>query len=261
MARFAKTANARVATAFWTYTAVGSTEAAGRPATNISELGRPSKSWRSTTTGEQSVVLDFSTARSVPSVFLDNCNFATVKIQGNAADVWTSPSFDSGNLTLNNDPKLGRRKRLIDLTAFNLRFMRILISSQTVDDNASFYEIGDVASVQTIATLTENIEYPLRWVGRVPKIRNDFISGGFETVEISSARPLNIQFAVRQSNDSANVQEIYDLFGNKNRKIILDLSLVQDWESYLCEVESDINNSWVNSGLFDFNEIEAAVFV
>lgn len=252
---------ARVATSFLSYTPTASSEGSSHSASNIAILTRPKKSWRSTATGNQWVVLDFGSAVSIPGVFLDNTNFGTVVIQGNGTNTWTSPAFDSGNITLSMDPRLGRRKRLIELTGFNYRYMRIYIPSQTPDGGASYYQIGTCAVPEALTTMLENPTYPGRWVKRTPIQVNEFLSGGVEKVRIGTLDELRLGLTITVESDDAVVEQVYELFGDPTATILFDWNFNLPYESYLCAVETDLTASRTGWNPYEFGEIELRVFV
>lgn len=77
-------------------TITASSEVASLPAANVAQAWR-SKPWRSTGDSSEWIKFDFGSAQAVRAFALVGHNFtsgATVKIQANATDVWTSPSID-----------------------------------------------------------------------------------------------------------------------------------------------------------------------
>jgi len=252
--------NPRVATSFLSYTAVGSTENANFVASNITALDRPKKTWRSTALGAQNIVLDFGSAKTPPAIFLDNVNFATVQIQGNATDSWGTPAFDTGSVTIDEDPQIDRYKKLVTLTSFNYRFMRILIPSQTPVDGAAYYQIGAAAVPVSLTTLTEAPTYPGEWKDIGSIVQNDFLSGGFETIPLGSGKAKTVTINFKVSSDDAVVKQIYDLLGDRDRIILFDFNLTVSWESYLCKVLTDLQRQWPSAAPIEFPSIEMRVF-
>ncbi|MEM4658700.1 MAG: hypothetical protein QXX77_09810 [Candidatus Methanosuratincola sp.] len=253
--------NARVAKSFLSYTATSSSEAIGFPASNIAILSRPKRVWRSTATGDQSIVLDFGIAVSPPAVFIDNANFETVVIQGNTTDVWTSPAFGSGSITLERDPRLGRRKRLIELATFDYRYMRIYIPSQTPDGGAGYYQIGALAVPEALTEMIENPSYPGRWTKRTPVQVNEFLSGGVERVKVGSLDEVRLGLTLSVESSDGAIQQIYNLFGDPTSLILFDWNFNVTYESYLCMAETDLDASRTGWNPYDFGEIELRVVV
>jgi hypothetical protein len=79
-----------------TATITASSAVASLPASNVAQLWR-SKPWRSTGCSSEWIKFDFGSAKAVRALVFVGHNLtsgATIKIQGNATDVWTSPSID-----------------------------------------------------------------------------------------------------------------------------------------------------------------------
>ena len=162
-------------------------------------------------------------------------------------------------MTIAKDPRFGRYKRLIDLAGFNYQFMRVLIPSQTPVDGASYYKIGAIAIPASITTMDESVEYPLRYEPRQAVVENRFVAGGSERVKLAPLPSGSVFITVRRSNDGANVQQIYDLFGDRGRTVLFDANLTESYESYLCRVATDVREEWRNWNPRDYGEIELEV--
>src|SRR5262245_22770274 len=81
-------------------TVTASSSAAAYPVANLrlcADLGLP---WITTALGDQWALIDYGAAKSVARWAILDTNYTSARIQGNAADVWTAPSYDSGLLTL-----------------------------------------------------------------------------------------------------------------------------------------------------------------
>lgn len=110
-------------------TVVGSTAAAAFPASNVKSPERPFQPWRSTALGDQSLVVDFGIATALAVVAPIHANVATVTIQGNATDVWTSPSYSQAQ-TIGRNPWNTRFQAAQLPVGFTFRYLRVLIPSQ-----------------------------------------------------------------------------------------------------------------------------------
>lgn len=142
-----------------TATVTASSELGSSLATNVRTPGRPFLPWRTTTTGDQSVVLDFTTAKSVKLLLLIRANFTSARIQGNPTDSWGSPAFNQ-LITISRNPWNYRYQHGVRLTGFNYRYLRILIPSQTPTDASSGYLLGGVwAGGETRTPRHFRIEY------------------------------------------------------------------------------------------------------
>lgn len=110
-------------------------------AANVKAPQRPFLPWRTSGVGDQDVVVDFGSAKTVDVILLARTNFTTARIQGNASDSWGAPAFNQ-LVTITQNPMNLRYQYGAVLTAFSYRYLRILIPSQTPTDGASYYLLG-----------------------------------------------------------------------------------------------------------------------
>lgn len=115
----------------------------GFPVTNIEDLD-PMVRWKADAyAGDVWVKADMASAQALTALFLNRCNFPQCRIQGHASDDFTSPSFNQLVSLVQDDA--GNRKGWFDLTAFNYRWLRILIASgQTLDNSDTLPAIGNL---------------------------------------------------------------------------------------------------------------------
>lgn len=104
---------------------------------------------------------DFTTAKAVLGIFLNDVNFNQVKIEGNATDSWGTPSFPGTTLTVSQNKVTGRYQIYIPLTGFNLRWLRLFIpvTATAVGGYTSKWEIGTVCFLSAVTTLSHNMSY------------------------------------------------------------------------------------------------------
>ncbi|MBF0411054.1 MAG: hypothetical protein HQM10_27190, partial [Candidatus Riflebacteria bacterium] len=135
----------KILTSFDTLTTLtASSAASGYAASNVVNLD-PGKRWKGSifaSDTDEWLKVDFGAAKSLTALFLNNCNFATCKIQGNASDSWADPSYDE-DVTLALDD-ISNRKGWFDLTAFNYRWLRILIPWQVLDSLGTYPMVGNL---------------------------------------------------------------------------------------------------------------------
>ena len=101
------------------------------PVSNVID-SRLSRVFKTSATTTAEIVFDLGSALSVDSVCIANHNFtssATVKIQGNASDVWTSPSIDE---TLTYNSKIINKV----IASASYRYWRIQVVDATNPDGA-----------------------------------------------------------------------------------------------------------------------------
>lgn len=128
-----------------------SSSATNFPVENITNI-EPMQRWKPATyAADVSIVIDFLTAQTLNTAFLNRCNFPVCKIQGNDTDIWTAPAFEqSVNLSCD---IAENRKAWVELENFNYRYLRIVIASgQTLDNSETLPAIGNL-----IAGTSENL--------------------------------------------------------------------------------------------------------
>ena len=163
-----------------------STEDATYAAVNAQTPQRPFLPWRTTALGAQNLVIDFGAARTISLVILVNTNFTSATIQGNATNVWGSPSF-SQNITIARNPQMWRYQHGVMISGFNYRFLRILIPSQTPVDGVAYYSLGGLWA-GTLATLPR----PFRWESTFETFqpRQDVMAPGGSRKRLSLGEPI-----------------------------------------------------------------------
>lgn len=187
-------ANFRTILSFLQYTPSATQEAAGFPATNLTDVRHPLRPWKATADNVQvDVTLDFgwgnivSVLASDPGVFINPLNFTSARLQGNNVTTnWTTPPWDQP-ITIGQDQWNGRHKglwRLADLNAaaFTYRYLNIRIPPQASLDAAP-YRIGGIA-VGQIKEWTTNPPYGIDRT-RVDLMReNRMADGGAERAKL-----------------------------------------------------------------------------
>jgi hypothetical protein len=126
-----------------TATITASSEVASLPASNVAQLWK-SKVWRTTGYASEWIKFNFGAAAAVRALALVGHNFtsgATVKIQANATDVWTSPSIDV-TLAYN-------AANLVYLWSSDQSFQYWRITIVDASNPAGYLEVGRVFLGQT----------------------------------------------------------------------------------------------------------------
>jgi hypothetical protein len=165
------------------YTPTASSEDSNYPIANIKDYAHLKRHFRSQVATEVTIVLDFVSAKVVQVMLLDDVNFADVYIQGNATNVWDTPSF-SQQYTISKDAETQRYRLCEILTGFNYQYMRIKIPAQTPVDGLSVFRIGRIACMTSKIEFTDNPSFPYRHSASYPEpLEVKFPSGGDEQVE------------------------------------------------------------------------------
>lgn len=169
----------------------GSSEASGSPAINLRQPERPMLPWRSTSQGAGqlgtilsklglfrlgsppvlaaggNVVIDFLNAETLTGLWLIRTNFTQVTIQGNATNVWTSPSF-SRSYTIARNPWNYRYQLSVPLSGFSYRYLRILIPAQSPIDGTSSYLLGGIYA-GVLEQLPQNFKFDVEFTTVHPR--------------------------------------------------------------------------------------------
>jgi hypothetical protein len=107
---------------------------------------------------------DLGSAQTVAAVVLDDVNFDKVTILGHASDLstdWTTASFDSTTVSISLDAQVNRYKVYIPLTAFNYRYLAIIVptTASAVGTYTDKWEIGRVGILDTATEFSKNMSY------------------------------------------------------------------------------------------------------
>lgn len=140
----------------------GSSEAAEWPASNLHRPERPFTPWRTTGTGDQSVVINFGSAKAIDGIWLVRTNFASARIQMNSSDSWGAPPVDQLH-TLIQSPWNFRYQLGVRIVGAAYQFLRIFIPSQTPTDGAAYYLLGGVWA-GALEPLPQNARFDLNYV-------------------------------------------------------------------------------------------------
>lgn len=195
---------------FTDYSITASSEDSSYPAANLTDpyydsLGRH---WRGEVQTETTHVLNFGAAKAIAGIFLDDCNFSSVVIEGHASDSWADPDFTSGTLTIGQDNRAnsveysgtsivlykGRYKRYCALTAFNYQYLRIKIPTQVPKFGLAVFRMGRVIPFVDKLTLKDNYSYEVPISSARPKDYNELTSGRYETIYRGNYKVFQAEF-------------------------------------------------------------------
>ena len=140
--------------------------ATGFAKANVFNYGTLKRRWRmdSLTKSAVNPVMNFdlSAAKTLTAIVLYDVNFDKVNILGHASDLeadWTGATFDSGAITVSPDAQTGRYDVYIPLTAFEYRFLAIIIpaAASAVGSYTVKWEIGDVVLLDSGSPFAKNM--------------------------------------------------------------------------------------------------------
>lgn len=153
------------------------------PDNNICDFRHLKKDYRAqdATLDDWLLKIDFGAAQTLAALFLNDVNFNKVKIEGNATDVWTSPSF-SETFNIGLDDRVQRYKAYLTPTlTFNYRYLRIYIPADATKVwSLPVWAVGSVAALESVITLSPNITYGYEYDSDIEVNDKDKLSGGKE---------------------------------------------------------------------------------
>lgn len=166
-------------------TLTSSGDTSGYPASNVKDLEPMLRWWADAYTGEVWLKVDFGSAKTLTALFVNQANFPHFHAQGNASDSWSTPSFDLGCDLVVDDA--ANRKGWFDLTAFNYRWLRILIPASQTLDEGTVPKVGNVIVGAAVALpVVESLEVTLQ------QRKKSFEADGGGYFEAKKGRPRHI---------------------------------------------------------------------
>jgi len=221
-----------------------SSEDANYPKANMLDLGHLRRHYRSTVITEVTIVIDFSTAKAIKLVFLNDVNFTNVYIQGNTTNTWTSPPF-SQQFTISKDARTNRYKLCAILMDFNYQYMRIRIMGQTPTDGLSVFRIGTLFATEAILELSRNPSHPYEY--QAPKAKPQiiqFLSGTVEKVGRGDIKIWEGSFGFNLYERSKE-DEIWTLDAiDEDDYLVFYENLGDTSKGYLCQRDGSVRISW-----------------
>lgn len=135
----------------------------GYPAENVLDHWNLKKRFRGNDVATSNYLLhfDLGSATELVAIFLNDVNFNRVRIQGDAADSWTTPDEPGTDITISQNAITGRYQVYIPLTDFQYRYVRIYIpsSASAVGGYTSKWEVGAVCLMTAVTELAENMSW------------------------------------------------------------------------------------------------------
>ncbi len=243
---------------FVSYSAVASSEDSNYPATNLSVYGFTKRHFRSLVSTEVTIVFDFTTAKALTGVLLNDVNFTDVYIEGHATDSWGAPSF-SEQFTPAQDERTQRYKLYAALTAFNYRYMRLRIPSQAPVGSLSVFKIGTLVCLDTALTLTTNPAFGYKYSANEQVAINEFESGGDERVNLGDLLwKGGFAFDAYDRTDESDLWTLNNIKKDENLVFFENRGDVS--KVYLCRRDTAIEVSWfanesVRTSRLEYKEI------
>jgi hypothetical protein len=184
---------------------------ANYPITNLRYPQRALMVWKSTSLVAQAARWDFTTAPTSAFGFLylvTNVNTATVRLQGNATDVWTTPTFNQV-YTVPQDPITGRRNLGIWLRTWPYRYLSAATDVQSTLDGQSVYQSGGIWFGPCLDIPAGLLGVPMTLTPKKPRQFQESYTGSFE--EYADLGPARVQLGMtRRSQTNRAIPGIGD---------------------------------------------------
>lgn len=137
----------------------------GFPPENVAIIGKPFRSWRSSSVAASEYLeLVFPAPKTLVGVFLDQVLAGKVTVKGQATLV--SAEVQDGIINpMPTDIRINRRKQMFLYSAPTLRqVVRLYPGTQVFDDpNVTGFEIGSVVPVTAWRSFPDHFEAPMNW--------------------------------------------------------------------------------------------------
>jgi len=197
-------------------------------------------------------IFDLGSAQTVAAVYLNDINYNKVSILGHASDLGTdwaqeTVSFDSGDITVSQNPWTGRYQAYIPLTAFNYRYLAVctVAAATAVGSYTTYWETGAIVIMDSAVTLTNNVGFPVRQsteemfvdIGRSSRIALNDITGWVGEVTFGGM--------LRTSETEAKTLGRV----SKSQPVLVYLNASNTSEAYVCLMDSGYSSEWFTADL------------
>lgn len=147
-------------------------------ANSVKKIGSPYFPWKTTTTGAQSLVMDFGEAIT-PGIFaLSRVNVDTVHLQAHTSDVWTTPDEDFAITVAQNRDTYRYQYGALLPAGLSYQYWRLLIPSQTPVDGDSVYLVGGIWLGDDVTFPPTHVDYQIQVDTERPSEAVDTKGGG-----------------------------------------------------------------------------------
>lgn len=227
---------------FLDYTITSADENANFPASNLKIYDSSTIAHRTPDTTESEIRLNLGSAIQNPTIAIHRCNYNSVTIQGHTSDVWTSPAF-SQVFTTDYDPDhfLYKLRRALG-ASFNYQYLRALITAQTPNDNASYFETGALIVMENSniedfeAESLSTFQHPLGMSTNPQEEIQNYETGRSEIFTAHDIPISNFSLPGHFLNNANNRTKIPKVFNHPLRPTIyLDFESEFEWEWYLLQ--------------------------
>ena len=195
--------------------------ATGFAKANVFNHGTLKRRWRMDSLTKSAVNpvinLDMTSVRTLTAIVLYDVNFDKVNILGHASDLgtnWAAPTFDSTAITISKDAQTGRYDVYIPLTAFNYRYLAIIIpaAASAVGTYTTKWEIGDVVLLDSGSAFSKNMALGYSRGAEQAFAELKLASGHVERSTLGDMQWMGIlEFGVRTTTEEADLTTLNNL--------------------------------------------------
>ena len=174
--------NFQIGYTFSTYAPSAANEDADYPSANLYLYSHTKRHFRTLSDTASLIVIDQGATNMLSGIVLNDVNFATCVIMGNASSSFGAPSF-STQITISNDARVGRYKAYHPLP-IDYRYIGIRMpDGMAKTDALSVYRIGTIGLIKSITTVTL-MSNGYEWTADEESIMNEMQGGWFEDVRM-----------------------------------------------------------------------------
>jgi len=224
------------------YTILSSDENSNWPASNLKIISSSTQAWRSPDTTESEIIIDLGGAKQDPTIGIYRANFDSVTIQGNTSDAWGSPAFSQVYSTSYDPEHFIYKLRKALGASFNYRYLRVLVTAQTPNDQASYFEAGVIFIAESgnledfNAEPLSTFQHPLGMTTKPQETIEPYETGRFDIFPDHDIPTSELSLPGHFLNNEANRTKVPKVFNHPLRSIIyLDFETEFEWEWYLLQ--------------------------
>lgn len=213
---------------------------ASYPAGNVNSLWHLKRRFRAqdAITDDWLLKFDLGEAKNVAGILLADVNFDAVQIQANGSDSWISPTYDSGEIAVSQNPFTGRYQVYIPASLAQ-QWIRLYIpaSASAVGDYTSVWEVGSVAILGSVNELAKGARELTRGASdQVETVK--FPSGAHEAVQVGDSLRWQGEFAwtPRRVKDESGLLQLNRAF--RGQPFVYYRNGDDTWDAYICRRDS-----------------------
>ena len=240
--------NFQIGYTFSTYAPTAANGDADYPSTNLFLYSHTKRHFRTLSDTASLIILDQGATNMLSGIFLNDVNFATCVIMGNASTNFGAPSF-STQITISQDGRVGRYKAYHPLP-IDYRYIGITLpNGMAKTDALTVYRIGTIGLVKSMTTVTL-MPTDYEWTADEECITNEMQGGWYEDVRMGdNVWEGTLSYSVGLTTVSeAEFKTLTTL--RKNANLIFYENNGDESQAYICRRRSRVEIKQEAGGLF-----------